>query len=116
LQAGGDFDGGSNHLHGIGPRGDFELHAGCLVERQGARAEAGRGDDEPHIRGFGSVQLETTVGGGGGPRHHADAVYGGDLRAGDRGSGWVDDFAFDSGSREASGKSQKAGQKAGNVS
>ena len=115
LQAGGDFDGGSDHLHGIHPRGDFELHAARLIERQGAGAEAGRGHDQPRITrigGLGSVQLETAVGGGGGQRHHAHAVDNGDLRAGNRGSGWVGDFAFDPGSRETGGKNQVRGQPA----
>ena len=118
LQAGGDFDGGSDHLHGIDARGDFELHAGCLIERQGAGGKAGRGYYQPRVKGitgFGNVQLETAVGGGGGLCHYADAVDGGDLRAGNRGPGWVDDFAFDPGGREECGTGQVEGQPGWNV-
>ena len=116
LQGGGDFDGGAHHLHGIGSRGDFELHAGRLIERQGARAEAGRGDDEARIRRFGNVQLEIAVGCGGGLRHHAHAVDGRNLRAGNRGPGWVCDLASDFGSREAGGTNQETGEQAWDVS
>ncbi len=115
LQGGGDFDGGTHHLHRIDARGDFQLHVGRLIGRQGSGEEAGRADDKPRVRGFGRVQLKAAVGGGGGLRNHADAVDGRDLRAGNRASGWVDNLASNLRGRDRGGKNQKAGHQAWSV-
>ena len=57
-----------------------------LIERQRAGQKSGGRDHQSRVRSLRSVQQKGAAGARGGLRHHADAIDGGDLRAGNRGA------------------------------